>query len=67
MQHAFLVKSADDPNTYLVNDTADPLRRSLASLELSDVLLGGPPPGASSTFAPASGGQQHSAGCLSYL
>lgn len=54
-QHAFLVKSADDPNTYLVNDTADPLRRSLASLELSDVLLGGPPPGASSTFAPASG------------
>ena len=28
-QHAPLVRSADDPNTYLVNDTGDPLQRSL--------------------------------------
>jgi hypothetical protein len=28
-QHAPLARSADDPNTYLVNDTADPLQRSL--------------------------------------
>jgi hypothetical protein len=49
----FLVKSQSDRDTYLVNDTADPLQRSLTSLELTDVLLGAPPPGASSTFAPA--------------
>lgn len=51
-QHAFLAKSSHDPNTYLVNDTADPLQRSLTSLELTDILLGAPPPGASSTFVP---------------
>lgn len=51
-QHAFLAKSAEDPNTYLVNDTADPLQRSLTSLELTDVLLGAPPPGSASTFVP---------------
>ena len=28
-EHAPLVRSADDANTYLVNDTADPLQRSL--------------------------------------
>jgi len=28
-QHAPLVRSADDPNTWLVNDTGDPLQRSL--------------------------------------
>ena len=50
-----LVRSADDPNVHLVNDTADPLQRSLTCLALTDVLMGGPPPGASSTFAPASG------------
>ncbi|KAK9814540.1 hypothetical protein WJX72_007608 [[Myrmecia] bisecta] len=54
-QHAFLVKSSDDPNTHLINDTADPLQRSLTSLELTDILLGAPPPGASSTFAPTTG------------
>ncbi|KAK9812377.1 hypothetical protein WJX73_005909 [Symbiochloris irregularis] len=55
-QYAHLSKSPDNPNKYVVNDpTSDPLHRSLTSLELSDVLLGGPPPGASSTFAPSSG------------
>lgn len=28
-QHAPLLRSADDPSTFLVNDTADPLQRSL--------------------------------------
>ncbi|GIL71169.1 hypothetical protein Vretifemale_1776 [Volvox reticuliferus] len=54
-QHVFLLKSADDPHTYLVNDTADPLSRSLSALQLSDVLIGGPPPGASATFKPGEG------------
>lgn len=27
--HTPLLRSADDANTYLVNDTADPLQRSL--------------------------------------
>ena len=55
MQRVLLVRSADDPSVHLINDTGDPLQRSLACLELTDVLLGAPPPGASSTFAPASG------------
>ena len=54
-QHVLLARSAGDPDTYLVNDTADPLQRSLTSLELSDVLVGAPPPGASATFAPPTG------------
>eukprot|EP00241_Pyramimonas_parkeae_P022316 CAMPEP_0114280154 /NCGR_PEP_ID=MMETSP0059-20121206/2287_1 /TAXON_ID=36894 /ORGANISM="Pyramimonas parkeae, Strain CCMP726" /LENGTH=196 /DNA_ID=CAMNT_0001400537 /DNA_START=98 /DNA_END=684 /DNA_ORIENTATION=+ len=28
-QHALLVRSVEDPNTYLVNDVADPLQRSM--------------------------------------
>lgn len=55
LQHVYLVKASDDPNTYLVNDTADPLQRSLTSLELTDVLMGAPPPGASTTWAPPTG------------
>ncbi|KAL3149387.1 hypothetical protein ABBQ32_002188 [Trebouxia sp. C0010 RCD-2024] len=55
-QHIYLVKGADDPNTYLVNDTADPLQRSLTCLELTDVLMGAPPPGASATWPPPTGG-----------
>ena len=54
LQHTRLIKCADDANTYLVNDISDPLQRSLTSLHLTDVLLGAPPPGASSTYAPAS-------------
>ncbi|GLC59853.1 hypothetical protein PLESTB_001542900 [Pleodorina starrii] len=54
-QHVFLLKSADEPHTYLVNDTADPLSRSLSALQLADVLIGGPPPGASATFEPGEG------------
>lgn len=46
---------SEDPNTYLVNDTADPLQRSLTCLELTDVLMGAPPPGASATWAPPAG------------
>ena len=53
-----LARSAGDPHTYLVNDTADPLQRSLTSLELSDVLVGAPPPGASATFAPPTGARR---------
>eukprot|EP00873_Tetraselmis_striata_P017495 jgi/Tetstr1/437759/TSEL_026413.t1 len=54
-QHAYLMKSLSDPTTYLVNDTVDPLQRSLTSLELADVLIGAPPPGASATWAPSHG------------
>ncbi|CAD7699808.1 unnamed protein product [Ostreobium quekettii] len=52
-EHVLLFKSASDRNTYLVNDIADPLQRSLNCLDLTDVLLGAPPPGASSTFHPS--------------
>ncbi len=55
LQHVYLVKGSEDPNSYLVNDTADPLQRSLTCLELTDVLMGAPPPGASSTWAPPAG------------
>lgn len=54
-EHGPLVRSADDPNTYLINDTTDPLQRSLFSLELTDVLVGRPPAGASSTYSPFAG------------
>ena len=50
MQHCDLVKSAEDPNTYLINDTADPLQQSLSSL-----MLDGLPPSASAAFAPRTG------------
>ncbi|PSR84525.1 TBC1 domain family member 15 like [Actinidia chinensis var. chinensis] len=33
-QHAFLVRSAEDANVFLVNDFQDPLQRTLSSLEL---------------------------------
>ncbi|XP_009593350.1 uncharacterized protein [Nicotiana tomentosiformis] len=33
-QHAFLVRSAEDANIFLVNDFQDPLQRTLSSLEL---------------------------------
>uniref|UniRef100_A0A0V0IMF0 TBC1 domain family member 15 n=1 Tax=Solanum chacoense TaxID=4108 RepID=A0A0V0IMF0_SOLCH len=33
-QHAYLVRSADDANVFLVNDFQDPLQRTLSSLEL---------------------------------
>lgn len=60
LQHIYLVKGSDDPNTYLVNDTADPLQRSLTCLELTDVLMGAPPPGASTTWPPPTGELTHS-------
>lgn len=50
LQHCDLVKSAEDPNTYLINDTADPLQQSLSGL-----LLDGLPPSASAAFAPRTG------------
>ena len=53
-QHTHLAKCVDDPNTYMVNDVSDPLQRSLTSLQLTDVLLGAPPPGACFTYAPIS-------------
>lgn len=55
MQYVSLAKSLTDAATYLVNDVADPLQRSLTSLHLADVLLGGPPTASSSTFPPPSG------------
>eukprot|EP01018_Ginkgo_biloba_P022868 Gb_09990 [translate_table: standard] len=33
-EHAFLVRSAEDANVFLVNDIQDPLQKSLSSLEL---------------------------------
>ena len=51
MQHADLVKSASDPHTYLIHDTADPLQASLSGL-----LLEGLAPAASASFAPRAGG-----------
>lgn len=55
MQHVCLAKSLTDASAFLVNDVVDPLQRSLTSLQLSDVLLGGPPSGSSSTFPPPNG------------
>ena len=40
-QHANLVKAVNDPNTYIVNESPDPLRRSLHSMDLDDLVLGG--------------------------
>lgn len=54
--HTPLLRSADDANTYLVNDTADPLQRSLCSLELADVLSGGPSGAAGSAFPACAAG-----------
>ncbi|GMH45319.1 hypothetical protein BSKO_13276 [Bryopsis sp. KO-2023] len=51
----FMLKSALDPNTFLINDTPDPLQRSLHSLDLEDVLMGGPPVHSSATFYPQDG------------
>jgi hypothetical protein len=48
-QHANLVRSADDPFVFLVNDLQDPLQRSLTSLQLADVL----PPGRAAAGAPS--------------
>lgn len=44
-EHAepFVFKSALDPNVLLINDTPDPLQRSLNTLDLEDVLLGSLP------------------------
>lgn len=52
-QHAAVVKSASDPATYLVSDQGDPLRQSLAALDLPEVLRGGP--SAASPAAPPPG------------
>jgi hypothetical protein len=54
-QHVNLARARDEPGTYLVNDTADPLQRSLVCLDLTDIMLGAPPPGASSVAAPSDG------------
>ena len=43
LQRANLVKSAGEADTYLVNDLADPLQRSLHSLDLMDVPPQQPP------------------------
>lgn len=40
-EHVLLARSASDANTYLVNDQADPLQRSLSTLGMLDA----PPPG----------------------
>lgn len=55
MQHVPLFKSAEDANTYYINDVQDPLQRSLASLDLKDILIGAPPLDSSATFAPPRG------------
>lgn len=38
-QHAFLVRSAEDSNVFLVNDFEDPLQKTLSSLELPRAVL----------------------------
>lgn len=38
-QHAFLVRSAEDANVFLVNDFEDPLQKTLSSLELPRAVL----------------------------
>ena len=50
VQHTDLLKSLEDPNTYLVNSTGDPLQQSLSGL-----LLDGLPPSASAAFLPKGG------------
>ena len=50
MQHTDLVKSLEDPNTYLVSSSGDPLQQSLSGL-----LLDGLPPSASAAFLPKTG------------
>ena len=50
MQHTDLLKSSEDPNTYLVNSTGDPMQQSLSGL-----LLDGLPPSASAAFLPKTG------------
>ncbi len=42
-QHVPLVASSTARHTWLINDVADPLQRSLTALDIGDVLLGGPP------------------------
>lgn len=53
LQHIHLSRSSEDPNTYLVNDMADPLQRSLNCLELTDYLP--THSGAGPTWAPPAG------------
>ncbi|XP_010241555.1 PREDICTED: TBC1 domain family member 17 isoform X2 [Nelumbo nucifera] len=50
-EHAFLVRSADDANAFLVNDFQDPLQKSLSSLELPRAVSVANSP---STLVPAS-------------
>ena len=50
MQHTDLLKSLEDPNTYLVSASGDPLQQSLSGL-----LLDGLPPSASAAFLPKAG------------
>ena len=50
MQHTDLLKSLEDPNTYLVSASGGPLQQSLSGL-----LLDGLPPSASAAFLPKAG------------
>lgn len=50
LQHTDLLKSLEDPNTYLVSSSGDPLQQSLSGL-----LLDGLPPSASAAFLPKTG------------
>ena len=50
LQHTDLIKSAEDPNTYLVNSGGDPMQQSLSGL-----LLDGLPPSASAAFLAKTG------------
>ncbi|KAL3532302.1 hypothetical protein ACH5RR_005823 [Cinchona calisaya] len=59
-QYAFLVRSADDANVFLVNDFQDPLQRTLSSLELPRAVSVANSPTSSITTneSPASGNQE---------
>lgn len=39
-QNANLARAMHDPNTYVVSETPDPLKRSLHSMDLDEVFLG---------------------------
>ncbi|KAL3535889.1 hypothetical protein ACH5RR_004350 [Cinchona calisaya] len=55
-QHAFLVRSGEDPNVFVMNDFQDPLQRTLSSLELPRAVSKSNSP--STNESPESGNQE---------
>ncbi|CAI9100838.1 OLC1v1038021C2 [Oldenlandia corymbosa var. corymbosa] len=63
-QHAFLVRSADDANVFVVNDFQDPLQKTLSSLELPRAVSVANSPSSSVALSesPSSGNQEMTEG-----